>query len=145
MIVLNSFNLLVLFTGRLCNLWSKFMVRLFMLWMAWIVICYFYKLFLVFTRYQFLYCLVYLICIDPDELFEYLQYLFYCYDCISYCTEILINFKASSFYTWASEDGPKWSKHARPYCHMYECDCRQGLDWRLDLFILLTHAVCNYK
>jgi hypothetical protein len=27
----------------------------------------------------------------------------------------------------------------RLYCHVYECDSRRGVDWRLDLLTTLTH------
>jgi hypothetical protein len=29
--------------------------------------------------------------------------------------------------------------HVCSYCHMFECDYRKGLDWRLDLLTSLTH------
>jgi hypothetical protein len=34
------------------------------------------------------------------------------------------------------------------YCHVYECDHIQGLDWRLDLLTALTHdslTILNYS
>jgi hypothetical protein len=30
------------------------------------------------------------------------------------------------------------------YCHMRECDCRWGLDWRLDLLNTYIHTTHNY-